>query len=177
MMILLYKYLKILNCKFVQTFFFANSFLPYKRCKYLQMKLQIQLLHNIQQMLIVILVEKMQVMGLCPLPYLEVVVHLWLLVHSIVHSSSLCLCLHPILIQFELPPYFSICSRDSRAYMYLLYGWQLLGMVPIRVDSTLAWPIFKHNQTLLGIPTLSLQSAKKYLNCGWDLWQLCRVIS
>ena len=46
--------------------------------------MQIQLLHNIQQMLIVILVEKMQGMGLCPLPYLEVVVHLWLLVHSIV---------------------------------------------------------------------------------------------
>ena len=145
MMILLYKYLKI-----YLEFFFANSFLLYKRCKYLQMKLQMQLLHNIQQMLIVILVENMQGMGLCPLPYLEVVVHLWLLVHSIVHSSSsLCLCLHPILIQFELPPYFSICSRDQRAYMYLLYGWQLLGMVPIRVDSTLAQPICKHNQTLL----------------------------
>ena len=33
--------------------------------------------------------------------------------------------------------------------MYLLYGWQLLGMVPIRVDSTLAQPNCKHNQTLL----------------------------
>ena len=39
-MILLHKYLKI-----YLEFFFANSFLLYKRCKYLQMKLQIQLLH------------------------------------------------------------------------------------------------------------------------------------
>ena len=122
------------------------------------MKLQFQLLHNISSKCLQLFqLRRCRVWVYMP-PSLFRGRSSFMVVSAQYSSSSLCLCLHPILIQFELPPYFSICSRDQRAYMYLLYGWQLLGMVPIRVDST----ICKHNQTY----TVSTSMKSTSMNCS-----------